>query len=160
MTKLQGIDQPGLRKFYKESAAARGVLDHFAGRERDWSATPVDRLVYNVGVEGSEASRGDVIEVLRRLEALGCGRYVVGRRGHSSRFEWKVSMVSAGQYAAAERDDIAKLADDVGEEGESTRKHPFNLRRDMKIELELPVDLTPAEAERVAKFVLTLPLPQ
>jgi hypothetical protein len=43
-------------------------------------------------------------------------------------------------------------------EGAASRHHSFWLREDLKIKLELPVDLTDEEAERVAVFVTTLPL--
>lgn len=40
----------------------------------------------------------------------------------------------------------------------ASRVHRFWLREDLEIKLELPVDLTDEEAERVAAFVTTLPL--
>ncbi len=36
--------------------------------------------------------------------------------------------------------------------------HPFQLRRDMPIKLALPMDLTAADVDRLAKFLATLPL--
>lgn len=38
-----------------------------------------------------------------------------------------------------------------------TLKHMFHLRADYQVALELPVDLTEKEAERVAGFVRSLP---
>jgi hypothetical protein len=42
-----------------------------------------------------------------------------------------------------------------GEEGWIT--HSFHLRPDLTLEFELPVDLTPQDAQRIARFVETLP---
>ncbi|MEI9948334.1 MAG: hypothetical protein WDO74_04970 [Pseudomonadota bacterium] len=160
MTGLEGVNKKGLRKIYKENAAAAAVLDHLAGRERDWGSTTADRLLANVAAEGSEISRGQLVEVLKALEDLGCGQFIVGRRGHPSRFQWLVSLVSVGQYAAAEREDIEKLSEDAGDEGDAgdlMKKHPYNLRRDLTVELVLPADLSASEATRLAKFIETLP---
>lgn len=160
MTGLEGVNKKGLRKLYRENQAARCLLDHLAGRERDWTTTTVDRLLVNIAREGGDVSRGELVEALRQLEALGCGQFTVGRKGHPSRFEWEVSMVSVGQFAAQEREDIAKLSADAGTEGDPLKRHVFNLRHDLAVEFELPSDLTPAEAARLAKYVETLPITQ
>ena len=158
MTGLDGVNKKELRKLYQEGGAGRALLDHLAARERDWRSTTVDRLLLNVAREGADVSRAQLVDAMRHLERVGCGEFKVGRRGHASRFEWSVSMVSVGQYAAKEREDIAGLPDDAAAEGESLKKHVYNLRHDLSVEFELPPDLSPAEAARLARFIETLPI--
>jgi len=152
------VDLGGIRAFYSDDAAARALLDHLAGRERNRAVTPVERLLVNVSREGTELSRGNVIRVLRRLAELGCGTFVPGRRGYKSRFEWDASLVSVGQVAAGEADEFEDAPEkDAGNDDVEMLKHGFQLRRDLPVDLELPADLTPSEAERLAGFIRTLP---
>lgn len=151
-----------LRKLYSESPTAKALLDHLAKRERNWSVSPVDRLLALISGDDGAVSRAEVIEVLKTFDELGLGTFVVGRRGKASRFEWKVSMVSVGQYAAQRRDDIEPVAEDAtGDEGDvQMLRHSYQLRLELSVSMDLPADLTPTEADRLAKFILTLPLQQ
>ncbi len=152
------VDLDGIRSLYSNDGAARALLDHLAGRERNRAVTPVDRLLINVAREGTELSRGDVIRVLRRLEEFGCGTFIPGRRGHKSRFKWDASFVSVGQVAAGEADEFEDApADDAGGDDVEMLEHGFQLRRDLPVNLELPADLSSSEAERLASFIRTLP---
>jgi hypothetical protein len=149
-----------LRKLYDDDAAARAMLDHFANRERNRRCTPVRVIQRNVEREGNQVSRPDVVRVFRKLEELELGRFVSGRRGRHSRFEWRVALGSVGQYASQERDDLEPVAE-VGEQGDDAEdellQHRYQLRRDLAITLELPRDLTPSEAQRLARVIETLP---
>jgi hypothetical protein len=147
----------GLKKLYRSSASARKLLDYCAGRERNARMSPVDRVCTVTGL-----SRAEVIDVFREFEGLSLGRFVVGRRGQPSRFEWQVAMVSAGQAATGEAaeiesDDIEDVGDEPDEASSEGLKHTFRLRPDFPVEFELPANLTPAEAGRLADFVKTLP---
>lgn len=145
-----------LKKLYKVSQTARTMLDYLAGRERNARRSPVERICAVIGL-----SRADVIDLFRKFEELGFGRFLVGRRGQPSRFEWDVAMVSVGQAATGETSDIATDdIEDVAEEvaiGSDGLKHTFRLRTDFPVEFELPANLTPAEAVRLADFIKTLP---
>ena len=152
-------DVKGLKALYKGGAAASAILDHFASRERNWTSTAVDRLMQNVGREGKAISRGEAIEVLKKLADLGCGSFVVGRRGRPSRFEWSVGMVGVGKAAAGESVEIEEVSqDDPNEEtSEQSFPHRFQLRPDFLVEVSLPGNLTNAEASRLADYIRTLP---
>ena len=152
------VDLDGVRRLYGGDEAAQALLDHLAGRERDRRVTPVDRLLVNVAREGTVLSRGELIRVLRLLEELGCGRFVPGRRGHKSRFEWEASLVSVGQVAAGEAEEFEDAPEDTGINDEvDLIGHSFQLRRDLPVEIELPADLTASEADRLASFIKTIP---
>jgi hypothetical protein len=166
------VDLDGLRGLYRDDSAAKDVLDHLARRKNNQGETPVNRLATLVGDSGSAASIGDVRRVLKALEALGCGKYIPGRKGHQSRFQWgTTAMTSVGRYASGQADVIEKVnsADVVEDEAESLAAdsdatneptqitHEFRLRPDHTVSLKLPADLTSTETERLAGFIKTLP---
>lgn len=148
-----------LKELYKNSEVARAFLDHTAQRERNQSETKVDRILSVLANEGNQFSRGDVVELFRSLEELGCGQFVAGRRGWPSRFVWYVGMVSVGRAAAGEpqviQDISAESADP--ESSSDSLKHVFHLRPEIQVSIDLPSDLSSAEAERLSSFIRTLP---
>lgn len=86
-----------IRKLYRTSASAQAIFDWTASRERDATATSIDRISNRLGI-----SRGEAVALARALEQAGCGEFVVGRRGQPSRFQWGFSCISLGQAAAGE----------------------------------------------------------
>lgn len=152
------VNRADLQGFYNESAHAKAMLDHFASRERNRGITTIDRLLSNLSEDGSGLSRGDVIKVLQRLETLGCGHFVAGRKGHPSRFEWSVGLVDVGRVAAGEAVKIEPApANEAEEPSDDLLEHHFRLRKELDLPLRLPADLTAAEAARLAAFIQTLP---
>jgi hypothetical protein len=154
------MDIDRLKNLYRQSPAAQFVLDQAARRQRNQTETKIDRIVALLAAEGHEISRGDVIDAFRSLEDLGAGQFVTGRRGWPSRFVWSVGMVSVGRAAAGEPQEIESIPDESFEEESASTllAHSFYLRVDMPVTIELPVDLTKGEAERLASFVRTLPI--
>ncbi len=166
------IDTKRLRELYKRDPAARDIFDHLAGRVNNYREQKVDRLVHTLGDDGSHATRGDVTRVFKELERAGCGKYVVGRKGHPSRFRWDVAMVAVGHYAAGGTDAIEELdasapsEEDVPANAESNGSapdpqphytHTFQLRPALAVSFALPADLMTLEAARLADFIKTLP---
>jgi hypothetical protein len=154
------IDVERLKDLYQRNAAARLILDQAARRQRNQSETKVDRLMAVLAAEGHEVSRGDIIDALRSLENLNAGQFVTGRRGWPSRFIWNVGMVSVGKAAAGEPQEIETIPSENSEEPPESAMlaHSFYLRVDTPVTIELPFDLTKAEAERLAAFIRTLPI--
>ena len=147
-----------MQALYNESAEAKAILDHFASRERNWRETTIDRLCWNLHQDGNAVSRGDVVRFFRRLEELGWGQFVPGRRGHQSRFEWTVGLVDVGRAAAGEAVKIeAAPANQAAEPVEDLLEHRFRLRKELDVPFRLPSDLTSIEAARLAAFIQTLP---
>src|SRR5690606_27511620 len=105
------------------------------------------------------------VEFFKQLAEANCGEFVVGRKGHSSRFEWGVGLVSVGRVASGQLNQVERLADvelsrelDDGADAEPDElNHRFKLRPDFEVDLRLPRDLTTAEAGRLADFARTLP---
>ena len=155
MTGNLNIDQ--LRELYSSNPTARAFLDTAAQRERNQSETKVERVLKVLNSDGYDISRGQVIDVFKSLQDIGCGQFVPGRHGWPSRFVWSAEMISVGRAAAGESRDVAELATDESESKYDWLTHSFYLRSDAEVSLELPNDLTPDEAERLAMFVRALP---
>lgn len=153
-------DLDGLRDFYRKNPVARSFLDHAAQRERDRAETSVERAQAILKESGTEVSRGDVVDVYQEFEMLGLGKFIIGRRGRSSRFAWSASIVSVGKAAAGEPQAIATSPEtsDATAEVSETLSHSFHLRPDTEVTIELPTDLTHHEAGRLAAYIKTLPM--
>lgn len=159
----------GLRQLYVSDLVAHRLLDHFAARQNDSRITPAARAAALVG-----ASLGEIFRVFRRLEQLGAGRFIVGRRGAKTRMEWRLSIRGLGlaaQGAAADPEPIdPEQVDDSDFELSETDvpmtevvaesdwiAHAFQLRPDLRVTIKLPANLTSREAERLAGFIRQVP---
>lgn len=163
------VDIEMLNTMYSTNPVARFMFDAWAQRQRNRRVTTVECLLRLTKQSNAGVSRQDVIELCRQLEKAGCGAFLVGRRGHQSRFEWSVSMASVGQAAAGETSEVEGIEDvDIEERSEAdemageseeqdTLAHPYNLRPDFRVVVRLPFDFTPEEAERFSAFIRTLP---
>jgi hypothetical protein len=99
-----------LRAFYQQNPVAHAFFDHAARRERDQSETKVDRIVVLLRADGHTFLRRDIIALFRKLQELGCGQFVEGRRGWPSRFVWSAGLTSVGRAAAGESQPIATIS--------------------------------------------------
>jgi hypothetical protein len=154
------VDSKELQKLYSGGEAARAVLDHFANRERNQRTSLVRRIRRNVTNDGHSTSRGETIWVLKQLEALHCGDFKAGRKGHESRFEWQVSSKSVGQVAAGEAAEVEEEVpptDEAAEETDDLLEHRFQLRPDVTVTINLPSDFSTYEAKRLSAFIDSLP---
>lgn len=102
-----------IRKFYQADEAAQALFDWAAQRERDASFTSIDRICRLLDV-----SRGEAVALARELEVVGCGEFIVGRRGQKSRFQWNYSCISLGQAASGEASEIEELIDPTQDDDE------------------------------------------
>ena len=102
-----------IQALYDENPHATRLFDWTASLERDAYETTVERLCRKLDI-----SRGDAIRLARELEAAGCGEFIVGRKGWSSRFRWAHSRVSLGQIASGEAVELEEASDPISEEDE------------------------------------------
>lgn len=167
MTGLQevesGVNKEALRVLYGSGAAARAALDYFGRRQKNSRETKVERLQSALSADGHDVSRGEIVELFRRLEEIGCGAFVVGRKGWSSRFQWDVGLTEVGRFAAGEKVAVEPISAEVDADADDAdsaelREHRYWIRSDLEIRLALPPDLTPAEAGRLADYIRTLPI--
>jgi len=138
------------------------LLDHFATRKYDSTFTKLDRAVQIVTDLGTPASQADLREVFKELGNAGYGQYVMGRRGHPSRFEWTASLRSVGMAASGDEVEIREVEPEAArdEAPPDTLEHTFRLRPTFPVTLTLPADLSATEAARLADFIRTLPFAQ
>ena len=95
-----------LTKLYKHDSNAKLVLDWVASRERNSSDTQIESFMKNVQID-----RFELIATLHKLERVGMGKFIAGRRGHASRFAWAVGLVSAGRVAQGKMHTLENLPD-------------------------------------------------
>lgn len=153
-----------LARLYEERTDFAKVFDHLATRKRNANELVVDRLVEDPSLEeiGAKSSRRRVIiELFRRLEALGAGKLIVGRGRKKSRFHWvrQLSMLEAAAAARAGR--ATASAETRSMEEQAGRLpvllHQFALRQDFLVRIQLPTDFTAPEADRLSTFIQALP---
>jgi hypothetical protein len=157
-----------LARLYEERLEFAALFDHLAVRKRRSREVLVDRIEKEANLEdagSSRSRRSAILEFFRRLEALGAGRLIVGRGGKKTRFRWEdaVSISEVAGVARGGSPDQGGLAEarvtlaPTARAERSRIEHRFALRTDFTVHLDLPADLTPAEADRLSTFVQALP---
>lgn len=159
-------DAKGLREFYDADLKAKMIFDHLAKFVNNMSTTKVDQLDWRLNEsEKNPPARWEIIKFFRKLEELKCGKLIEGRRGKKTRFDWLANLTDVAKAAAGQNVKIgatpfaagAELAFAEEPEANGLVDHPFKLRKDLDVRLRLPMDLTKAEAVRLAAFVQSLP---
>lgn len=107
---------------------------------------------------GKEIYRQQLIDSLRKLGSLKMGRFIKGSHGYSSRFEWaEPGMLECARLLIDTEEHELELAGDdlfYAEDSQfATYLHTFQLRHDYEFEIELPVDLTEDESNRIGQLI-------
>jgi hypothetical protein len=87
---VSGLNLESLRSKYHQDAAVRLLVDHFGSRQRNQAVSPVDTLERALEAADTPLSRPQIIDALRKLDEAGIGRFIPGRKGYPTRFEWRV----------------------------------------------------------------------
>ena len=152
------MDLERLRNAYTQNQVVRAICDHLALRDKNQNETKLHRILKHLANDGHDLKRSEVIAAFRSLEDVECGQYVEGRHGWPSRFVWEVPSLSVADAAKGrgklERDAVSPT---TGEDDGDLIEHSFVLRPDLTVTLELPADITKAEASRLLLFVQALP---
>ncbi|HYI08075.1 MAG TPA: hypothetical protein VEK57_03300 [Thermoanaerobaculia bacterium] len=150
-----------LRQLYDSNRCAKAVLDDLASRG-DEAVTTVERVREALAGAGTSCSRREVIAVFKKLHRIGTGFFIVGRRSRPSRFA-PIESLSLAEIGHAARGDSAPGRDRAPGPGAADLQpagvivHRFVLRPDFLLTVELPSDLTRAEAARISEFIKSLP---
>lgn len=126
----------------------------------------------------------EVVRIMQKLEERGFGSFTTGRRGKPSRFEWGSALESSsgsdGLFSPATKRprDPSEFGPQIKHERlresagmESLQQRPpfrrpfasdthhvmFRLREDRVVNLEVPIDLSAEEAQRLCNFIKALP---
>lgn len=169
------LDPHQVAVLHRSHAGARKILDFVAGHADGLTETTVDLFLQETGID-----RAAAIDALRHLAIAGCGEFIVGRRGAPTRFRWITGMdrlaeiLEVGAQPGAQPAMVAMVApapaparalprlddttdDELALPAVPVTTHRFQLRPDLVIELRLPSDLSVREAERLGKFIDSLP---
>lgn len=152
------MDEEQLKLAYDQDEVVCAICDHMAERPKNQKSTRLHRMLHHLNREGYDFKRSAVIAAFRQLQEADCGRYVEGRHGYKSRFDWSVkSMLLRDTVDGKESVESVEEIDDDFEEYESEMiEHTYVLRPDLTIVLELPEDITPREAQRISQFIDSL----
>lgn len=173
----------GLKKLAK-TLPGFFLLRYFGSLQRSRSYHNVEYLLTVASNQALEFDRedlvpayGDVLEVVKQLDALELGTYIQGRKGHKTRIEWASGscLTELGQAAIGEADKlIAELDLQTGASSISSIPdthlapggggaviggaidHSYQLRPGLFVDFRVPRDLSQLEAQRLAAFVGTL----
>ena len=173
------VDQ--LRNMYATCPTAKPLLDYLGRRQRDWSELTIDHLLRIVRAEGVTVHRSQGVGLIKDLAEMGLGQMILGRgQKGKTRLVWHYSPKAIGRAAAGTQEDIPELPEsdsttangrlsNTGDAASSDHlnsddeleiefiPHEMQLRPDLAIQIELPVDLTNQEANRLSLFVRAIP---
>ena len=151
---------------YRTDPVARRLFDWLAVRQNDATETTVERAAAK-----SATSYSEMLRLFRKIEDIGIGTFIEGRRGHKSRITWLYSVRSVGEAAREVVGDLRGIepgkVDNEGDELEENEEHQnssmqsfshrLQLRTNFEVCVDLPHDLSQKEAERIAVWVRSLP---
>ena len=169
-----------LRELYRSNPMAAALLGQLARRRRDTAELKIEHAMRILANEGVTAERRDVYQIFKAFEAFGFGQVIVGRVTSKTRIAWTYSPKAIGRAAAGTQEDIPELPEGATEETSSEAcdvaicgpqrfaepvgtdevefvPHELQLRPELTIQIELPLDISPCEASRIALFVRSLP---
>ena len=93
-----------VQELYRSDERISAFFDWAAARSNDAAETSVERIS-----QVASASYADAREFAKQLCDLGCGEFVIGRKGWKSRIRWGVSLRSLGKAATGENVVIEKV---------------------------------------------------
>ncbi len=156
------MNQQKLSQLNAENRAAQVFFAAFAERRRAFPQNSIQDVIDIGRRQNQTIAPAEVEAFFEALEAAECGQTVHDEAG--TRFVWvfKATQVSRAALRVASEpralsEPLAALPQ-TGANSIETVAHALRLRADWTLNLQLPADFTPAEAERVAHFLRALPL--
>ncbi len=142
-----------LRELYASDKVSAKVLEWLSDKQRSSRETKV-----RVAGERTDSAYAEIVDVFKKFKAIGAGEFIVGRHGAETRIVWNHDPKSMGQVAIGALEEFESV-DELDDEdlNETLSKHVFNLRPHLEVSIELPSDLTEAEARRLTGWITALP---
>ena len=135
----------GVHSLIKSEPLAAALFESLSGRRRRRTSSTVQALLLGLSKLGVKATPQALRQLLIRLELLGCGHYLVGRRGYQSRFVWATNVV-----------DVVAQASAVDMTVQVMHPHRYEtLDRGAKFDFVLPVKVSKVKADAIAEFIAT-----
>lgn len=155
-----------LRDCYEGRPEYAELFRFLAGRKRSTGQVVISKLISDPelrGVGSGSGRRRVVLELFRFLQQIGVGALIVGRRGKQTRFKWAddTTMLEVARAAVGDTSVEDETTPAVAKESVATLTiaHQFVIRPGTLLRLDLPVDFSLEEAERLATFIRALPFP-
>jgi len=95
------IEVKKIRELASNNVGAKNIFVWWAGLQRSREESPIDRIANESRVDYKE-----VVYIMKELAELGAGKFLVGRRGAKSRFEFWCDRVELGKVALGQLDTI------------------------------------------------------
>lgn len=133
-----------------------------------------DSPVKVLGVSKAEAVLGidyyELVSAFKELESIGAGNFIVGRKGHDSRFIWKYDTQGLGKIDGSYSGGLltfnpqllSPVPGSAIEVLDSPKKktiqeneitHTFNLRQDFALEVNLPINFNHDDCRRMKAWL-------
>jgi len=147
-------DAVRLKESYDRDSDIAAILDCLARHHLGDPYVSADHIQ-----ERTDLSRQRVIRALKRLDELGAGSYVIGRRSMPTRLKLDDSAAEVVQAVVEGRISAPAMAGTPAATGPAmgrTLRHQFVLRPDLTVHIDVPENLTVREAERLSQFVDSL----
>jgi hypothetical protein len=80
----------------------RIIIGHFASSRYNQNTVELDALRNKLEHSGPPVEKPALIRTMRRLDALGVGRFLLGRRGQPTRFDWHEKSLTVRSLATDE----------------------------------------------------------
>lgn len=174
------VDVEKLKTISSETPSAKSVFKYLFERRRGRQDTNIKRVQRILKESGTEVTSDDISDVFKKLQDLGIGKIVFGRRGNPNRFMWTANLRSIKdilegksnelfkQKATVKKLDLPKLAAKGGEKPapkpeapepmlpaaiESFHSNHAFIVRKGAVEITVPANLTLEEAKSVAALL-------
>lgn len=175
MTNVMSVDLEKLKAVANENQSSKSVFKYLFERRRGRQDTNIKRVQRILKESGSELNADDISNVFRKLQDLGIGKIVYGRRGNPNRFMWTANLRSIKdilegksqalykQKPTAKKLNQPMLTATAAEKPAETQDygpttpvhsgyHKLIVRKGA-IEIEVPASLTPEEAQGIAALL-------
>src|SRR5215469_14573825 len=160
------LNEKALNGMYESNGNFRTIFHELSNMPRQ-DETVIDALCAKLGKIGKTIPHADIVTFFRNLDEFGAGQYIVGRKGHPSRFRWGADSVTIGTPALPAAIPAASIPSPytdsngthdipLGEAPTVLIRHKYHLRPHLVITLELPTDISTTEATRIGQFVALL----
>jgi hypothetical protein len=164
-----------LRALYQSRPDFIEFFEALRSRERNRSALTAESFLKAPEIDRSNYNAMTMLKKVREffneLEQVGLGKLIVGRRGAKTRFVWAAPLgqvnkvieevekgYTAQTWRSGDPDIRRKNEASTADVAIDLFSHKYILRQDCVVTIDLPIDLTVNEAERLSGFIKTLPI--
>lgn len=146
-----------LRKLGEDYSYAEDIFEYLSYNEKSYLAHSVERVARGTGVDYYNS-----VKIFKVLDEMGMGSFVVGRKGHDTRFLWKFDSRSVGKVGIGKSYNILPINKNTYDydglkPSEQIKKHEFYLREDYLLSIDLPSDFNQRDFARLSKWLATIP---